>query len=77
MILIPKIGSKAYTFMAEVCDVGSDSLELQLLKARTVRGVSQVDLKSGVCIIHIQALGRGPLRCEHELRDALDKVEVG
>lgn len=78
MILLPKnqARSKAYTFVAEVCDTGNDSLELQLMKARGVRGVSQVDLKSGVCVIHIQALGRGPLQCEQALVDALSRVEV-
>jgi len=71
MVLLQVNGRKAYTFMAEPCDVGNDTSELQLLKARTVRGVSQVDLKTGITVIHIQSLGRGPLQCEHELMEAM------
>ena len=71
MIMLKAKERKAYVFMAEPCDYGADSQELQLLKARTVRGVSQVDHSHGVTIIHIQALGRGPLRCEQELVEAM------
>jgi hypothetical protein len=71
MVLLQAKGRKAYVFMAEPPDVGSDSDELQLLKARSVRGVSQVDQSSGFTVIHIQSLGRGPLKCEHELQDAM------
>jgi len=71
MVLITASGRKAYVFMAEPCDVGNDSSELQLLKARTTRGVSQVDQRTGQTIIHIQALGRGPIQCEHALKEAM------
>jgi hypothetical protein len=71
MVLLQDKGRKAFVFMAESCDVGNDTKELQLLKARTARGVSQVDQSSGFTVIHIQALGRGPLRCEQELKDAM------
>jgi hypothetical protein len=71
VVLITASGRRAYVFMAESCDVGNDSDELQLLKARTVRGVSQVNQRTGQTIIHIQSLGRGPIQCEQELKEAM------
>ena len=60
-----------FVFLAESCDTGSDSLELQYLKARTVRGVDIIDQDSGYTVIRVKAWGRGPLQCEHELVEAL------
>jgi hypothetical protein len=71
MVLLQVKGRKAYVFMAEPEDTGNDSHELQLLKARTARGVSQVDQSSGFTVIHMQAHGRGPLQCEQQLKDAM------
>ena len=75
MDLVKAHGRKAYTFKCDPSDVNRDSFELQLMKARTVRGVSQVnkDEETGRAIIHIQSLGRGPLQCEHELMKALER----
>ena len=75
MVLLQAKGKRgrpsAYVFMVESCDAGRDTLELQYLKARTARGVSQVDQSSGFTVVHIQSLGRGPLACEQELRSAM------
>ena len=70
MIMFREMG-KTFTFMLEPNDVASDSDELVILKARTVKGVSQAQFNNGVCIVHMQKLNRGQLRCEHELEDAL------
>ena len=70
MILFREMGD-TYTFMLEPNDVCSDGDELVILKARTVKGVSQAKFNNGVCIVHMKKHNRGPLRCEQELTDAL------
>jgi len=69
VILVAK--EKSFTFALEPNDAGSDSRELLTLKARTVRGVSQVTFNEGVCLVHMQRLGRGPLQCEQEIGEAM------
>ena len=69
MIMFREMGS-TYTFMMEPNDVGSDGDELVILKARTVKGVKSAVFNNGVCIVHMQKLNRGPLRCEQELEEA-------
>lgn len=71
MVLLQAKGRKAYVFMAEAEDVHGDTLTLQFMKARGARGVSQIDQSKGFTIIHMQALGRGPLQCEQQIKDAL------
>jgi len=71
MVLLQAKERKAYVFMAEPGDVGNDTLTLQFMKAKTARGVSQIDQSKGFTIIHMQAHGRGPLQCEQQLKDAL------
>ena len=70
MIMFKEMGD-TYTFMLEPNDVCTDSDELVILKARTVKGVKSAVFNSGVCIVHMKKFNRGQLRCEQELEDAL------
>jgi len=71
MVLLQANERKSFVFMAEPDDVGSDTLTLQFMKAKTARGVSEIDQSQGFSIIHMKAQGRGPLQCEQQLKDAM------
>ena len=70
-MVILKAKDTSLTFALEPNDVCNDSKELLTLKARTVRGVSQVTFNEEVCLVHIQRLGRGPLQCEQAIAEAM------
>lgn len=69
MVLI-RVKGDTFVYVLETTEVCKDSDELITLKARTVRGVSKVEHANGVCAVHIQKLGRGPLACEQAIEDA-------
>lgn len=78
MVLLKRDGHKTFSFLIEKRDLENSrfngtplNLLSSIIKLR-VKGVQKIEITSGLMIVTMKPLDRGPIACEHRIQAALE-----